>query len=69
MEYIADRITIDDDLCNGKPTITRTRLTVSTVLEFINAGDTKEEVLYHYPSPEQEDIEACLRFQDLQKQN
>jgi uncharacterized protein (DUF433 family) len=62
MEYIADRITIDDKLCNGKPTIRGLRITVQTVLEFLGAGETKEEVLKQYPSLEIEDIDACLKF-------
>ncbi|WP_333696739.1 DUF433 domain-containing protein [Flavobacterium sp.] len=62
MEYIADRITIDDKLCNGKPTIRGLRITVQTILEFLGAGETKEEVLKHYPSLEIEDIDACLKF-------
>ncbi|WP_276978064.1 DUF433 domain-containing protein [Flavobacterium filum] len=62
MEYIADRITIDDKLCNGKPTIRGLRITVQTILEFLGAGETKEEVLKQYPSLEIEDIDACLKF-------
>ena len=62
MEYITDRITIDPDLCNGKPTIRGKRITVQTVLEFLSAGDSKEEILEAYPSLEPEDIDACLKF-------
>ncbi|WP_396176303.1 DUF433 domain-containing protein [Flavobacterium sp.] len=62
MEYIADRITIDDKLCNGKPTIRGLRITVQTILEFLGAGEAKEEVLKQYPSLEMEDIDACLKF-------
>lgn len=62
MEYIADRITIDDDLCNGKPTIRGKRITVSTILGFLSSGDTHEEILYNFPSLEPEDINACLKF-------
>ena len=62
MEYIADRITIDPDLCNGKPTIRGKRITVQTVLGFLSAGDSKEEILEEYPSLEPEDIDACLKF-------
>ena len=62
MEYIADRITIDDKLCNGKPTIRGLRITVQTILEFLGAGESKEEVLKQYPSLEMEDIDACLKF-------
>lgn len=62
MQYIFDRITIDSNLCNGKPTIRGKRITVETILEFISAGDTREEILANYPSLEPEDIDACLRF-------
>ncbi|HEV7349295.1 DUF433 domain-containing protein [Telluribacter sp.] len=62
MEYIADRITIDPDLCNGKPTIRGKRITVQTILGFLSAGDSKEDILEQYPSLEAEDIDACLRF-------
>lgn len=62
MEYIAERITIDSNLCNGKPTIRGTRLTVNTILEFLGAGETREVLLIQYPTLENEDIDACLKF-------
>ena len=62
MEYITNKITIDPDLCNGKPTIRGKRIAVQTVLEFLSAGDSKEEILEAYPSLNLEDIDACLRF-------
>jgi len=62
MEYLTERITLDADLCNGKPTIRGLRITVQTILEFARAGETTEEILYQYPSLEEEDIKACLDF-------
>ncbi|MGQ0542926.1 MAG: DUF433 domain-containing protein [Blastocatellia bacterium] len=62
MSTSADRITIDEDVCNGKPTIRGKRITVQTVLEFLGAGETVDEILYQYPSLEKEDIAACLQF-------
>jgi uncharacterized protein (DUF433 family) len=62
MEYLSDRITIDPGLCNGKPTIRGLRITVGTIMEFLTAGDTKEEILEQYPDLEPEDINACMRF-------
>jgi uncharacterized protein (DUF433 family) len=56
------RITIDPALCNGKPTIRGKRITVQTILEFLGAGDSREEILHQYPSLEPEDIDACLDF-------
>ncbi|KGO92468.1 DUF433 domain-containing protein [Flavobacterium subsaxonicum] len=70
MEYIADRITIDEKLCNGKPTIRGKRITVQTILEFLGAGETKEEILNQYPSLVLEDIDACIKFaSDLMNRN
>jgi uncharacterized protein (DUF433 family) len=56
------RITIDPAICNGKPTIRGKRITVQTILEFLSAGENREEILRQYPSLEPEDIDACLDF-------
>lgn len=60
--YLDGRITIDPDICNGKPTLRGKRIAVQTVLEFLSAGDSEAEILEQYPSLETEDIRACLRF-------
>lgn len=57
-----DRIVSDPDICNGKPTIRGTRITVQTVLEFLGAGDSIEEVLTGYPRLTQEDVLACIQY-------
>ena len=62
MEYLIDRITIDEKICNGKPTIRGKRIAVQTILEFLSAGDSPDEVLEQYPSLTPEDIKACLQF-------
>ncbi len=62
MEYLRDRITIDEKICNGKPTIRGQRITVNTILEFLGAGDSTAEILKQYPSLVKEDVTACLQF-------
>jgi uncharacterized protein (DUF433 family) len=62
VDSLLNRITIDDAVCNGKPTIRGKRITVQTILEFLSAGDSPEEILSQYPSLEPGDILACLRF-------
>ena len=62
MRFVSERITIDENICNGKPTIRGKRIAVQTVLEFLSAGESVEEVLDQYPSLEREDITACLKF-------
>lgn len=56
------RITVDPDVCNGKPTIRGKRITVQTILEFLGAGETREEILRQYPSLEPDDLDACIAF-------
>ena len=49
-DAVAGRITIDPAICNGKPTIRGKRITVQTILEFLSAGEDREEILRQYPS-------------------
>lgn len=70
MSLFSDRISIDEKICNGKPTIRGKRITVQTILEFLSAGESVEEILNQYPSLEREDISACLEFAtDLMNRN
>ena len=56
------RITIHPDICNGQPVIEGTRITVHTVLEYLAAGDSVEEVLEEYPALKEEDVLACISY-------
>ena len=62
MIYLTERITLDENLCNGKPTIRGLRITVQTILEFLSEGNSKEEILDEYPDLEAKDIDACLKY-------
>ncbi len=62
MELYEGIITIDPDVCNGRPTIRGQRITVQTVLEYLSAGETPEEILLHYPTLTEKDIKASLGF-------
>ncbi len=55
-----ERILVNPDICNGQPTVQGTRITAQTVLEFLAAGDSIEDVLEEYPSLSREDILACI---------
>ena len=57
-----DRIIIDPTICNGRPVIAGTRIAVQTVLEFLAAGDSVEDVLEEYPSLTRVDVQACLDY-------
>ena len=70
MKYKADRITIDDNICNGRHTIRVSRITVQTVLDYLSAGDSSTDILDQYPSLEPDDIQACIKFvADLMSRN
>jgi uncharacterized protein (DUF433 family) len=55
-----ERIEINPDICNGKPVIKGTRITVQTILEFLGAGDSIEEVLEEYPGLTRDDVLAVV---------
>lgn len=59
---MSDRISISPDVCNGRPVVRGTRITAQTVLEFLAAGDSIEDVLEEYPSLTRADVQACLDY-------
>ena len=59
---MSERIFIKADVCNGRPVVRGTRITVQTVLEFLAAGDSIEEVLEEYPRLKRADVKACLDY-------
>jgi uncharacterized protein (DUF433 family) len=70
MEQIFDRITIDPEVLGGKPAFRHKRIAVETILEFLSAGESTEEILRQYPSLEKGDIRAALEFAtELMKHN
>jgi uncharacterized protein (DUF433 family) len=58
----AERITIDPNICHGKPCVHGLRYPVEHVLEWLSSGMTHEEILADYADLEREDIFAVLEF-------
>lgn len=58
----AERIVIDPDVCNGRPTIRGTRIAAESVLEYLGAGDSEQDILLALPGLELADVRACLQF-------
>jgi len=56
------RITLIKGLMGGKPTIRGNRFLVSDVLELLQSGMVREEILKQHPILEDEDIDACLLY-------
>jgi uncharacterized protein (DUF433 family) len=59
---LSERITIDPEICHGKPTIRGLRYPVETILQLLSSGMTVEEVSADYEDLEREDILAVLEF-------
>ena len=57
-----DRIQIDPQVCNGKPTIRGLRITVDFVLRLIGDGHTIEEIVQEYPELAKEDVYQAAKY-------
>ena len=57
-----NRIKTNPEICNGKPIIRGMRITVSTVLDMLAAGESVNNILEAYPVLEEKDILACLEY-------
>ena len=61
-QFLLDRISVNPNVCFGKPCIKGTRIWVSLILDFLATGETYETILTHYPQIKREDILACLAY-------
>lgn len=55
------RITVDPEVCSGKPCIRGLRFPVSRILGLLSTGETKESILKVYPYLEPQDIDESLK--------
>lgn len=60
MEF--QRITVNPEICAGKPVIRGLRFPVSRLLGLLASGETRESILKAYPYLEQEDIQEALNY-------
>jgi uncharacterized protein (DUF433 family) len=59
---VLERITVDPEVCGGRPCLRGLRVRVSDVLELLAQGATREEILADYPYLEDADITAALEY-------
>lgn len=62
-ENLLSRISIDPNICFGKPCIKGHRIWVALILDYLAAGETVEGLLEAYPSIQREDILACIAYE------
>ena len=61
-QELLKRISINPQVCFGKPCIKGHRIWVSLILDFLATGMTINELLEEYPQLELEDILACIAY-------
>jgi uncharacterized protein (DUF433 family) len=62
MSTLLHRITIDPEVCHGRPVIRGRRYPVEAMLEYLAAGDSVDDLLNEFPDLERDDLLACLEF-------
>ena len=62
MNPLLQRISVDPNVCFGKPCIRGTRIWVSLILDFLANGMHFDEILQEYPQLTEEDIRAAIAY-------
>jgi uncharacterized protein (DUF433 family) len=62
MDAILKRITINPDICHGKPTIRSMHYPVEMILDLLSSGMTTQEISNDYPAIETNNVKACLAY-------
>ncbi len=62
MENLISRMTINPDVCHGKPTLRNMRYPLEMILDLLSSGMTFQELIEDYPALENGDILACLAY-------
>ncbi len=62
MSLLIDRITIDPQICHGKPCVRGLRYPVEFLLELLSSGMTHDEILADYDDLERDDLLAVLTY-------
>lgn len=59
---LLSRITVDPEICHGKPCIRGRRYPVEFILELLSSGMTEQEILEDYDDLEREDLLAVYAY-------
>ena len=65
MDKYLDRITLDPEICHGKPSIRGMRWPVEVILDLVLSEMTFDEIIEDHPELEKEDIFASLEYAKL----
>ena len=62
MNTLLKHISVDPNICFGKPCIRGTRIWVSLILDFLASGMTIDELIEEYPQLTKESILAAIAY-------
>lgn len=65
MNKLLERITINPEICHGKPCVRGMRWPVEVIIDMLGSGMSIEEIIEDHPELEREDILASLNFARL----
>jgi uncharacterized protein (DUF433 family) len=57
-----ERISVNPEVCHGRPCVRGTRIWVSLILDLLASGSTYDDLLTDYPQLRPEDIYACIAY-------
>jgi uncharacterized protein (DUF433 family) len=64
---LVSRITVDPDICYGRPHVRSARVLVSLVLGFLASGSTPADILVEFPGMDEADVLACLAWAERRR--
>jgi uncharacterized protein (DUF433 family) len=59
---LRSRITLNPEVCGGRPCIRNTRIEIAVILDGLAEGLTEGDLIDHYPQLTKEDIQAALAY-------
>lgn len=62
MNNLSERITINPDICSGKPCIRNMRWPVKVIVDLVDSGMSVDEIISDHPELENEDVLAALYY-------
>jgi len=62
MKKLLNRISVDPNICFGKPCIKGTRIWVSLILDMLSDGASQEDIIKEYPQLKLDDIRAAIAY-------
>jgi len=69
-EALLSRVSVDPNVCGGKPCIRGTRIYIAVILDGLAEGLTPEQIIDHYPQVTLDDIHAALAYgAELSREN